>query len=291
MQEGCEVFTKKVGTKLLDSGENKVYNEGQKTKARKIMKTNYHTHTVRCNHAKGTDREYVEAAIEKGVEELGFSDHSPYIFKDGHTSSFRMSLAAYDDYFASLSALREEFKDQITLYIGLEMEYYRDDFDATLAFVKKHPIDYLILGQHFIDGEPGCAANTAGSDDEGRLVKYVDRVIEAMGRGVYSYVAHPDVLNFTGDEEIYRREVRRLCKASLETETPLEINLLGIRDLRRYPNPVFWEEAGKLGCHVILGCDAHGPRTVSDDVSAAKAEEMIEKYGLIREEKLRFKLK
>ena len=68
------------------------------------MKTNYHTHTMRCNHARGFDREYVQAAIAAGVEELGFSDHSPYIFKDGHMSGFRMSLAAYDDYFDSIKA-------------------------------------------------------------------------------------------------------------------------------------------------------------------------------------------
>ena len=32
------------------------------------MIANFHTHTSRCNHASGTDREYVEAAIEAGRE-------------------------------------------------------------------------------------------------------------------------------------------------------------------------------------------------------------------------------
>ena len=253
------------------------------------MKTNYHTHTVRCNHARGEDREYVESAIEKGMEELGFADHSPYIFSDGHQSGFRMTTDAYAGYVESLLSLREEFGDRIRLYIGVEMEYYRDDFEATLAFLKQQPIDYLILGQHFVDSEPGKLYNGGASDDEERLVSYVDRVIEAMHLGVFSYVAHPDIINFTGSEEKYRSEIRRLCKAAVETETPLEINLLGIRDGRHYPNPIFWEEAGKQGCHVILGCDAHGPKTVSDDASAAIAEEMIKKYGLWKEEYLKLK--
>ncbi len=38
---------------------------------------NYHTHTKRCRHAVGEDREYVEAAIEAGLKVLGFSDHTP----------------------------------------------------------------------------------------------------------------------------------------------------------------------------------------------------------------------
>jgi len=30
------------------------------------MFANYHTHTSRCHHAKGTEREYIEAAIKAG---------------------------------------------------------------------------------------------------------------------------------------------------------------------------------------------------------------------------------
>ena len=41
------------------------------------MFANYHTHTTRCNHAAGTDREYVEYAIRSGIKILGFADHTP----------------------------------------------------------------------------------------------------------------------------------------------------------------------------------------------------------------------
>lgn len=43
------------------------------------MKANYHTHTFRCKHADGEDKEYVEAAIKAGIKTLGFSDHCPWI--------------------------------------------------------------------------------------------------------------------------------------------------------------------------------------------------------------------
>jgi histidinol-phosphatase (PHP family) len=54
------------------------------------MTVNYHTHTVRCRHASGTEREYIETAISRGITTLGFSDHSPYIFDGVYYSSFRM---------------------------------------------------------------------------------------------------------------------------------------------------------------------------------------------------------
>ena len=47
-----------------------------------MMKANYHTHTARCGHAEGTDEEYVLAAIERGFDEMGFSDHVPWPYKN-----------------------------------------------------------------------------------------------------------------------------------------------------------------------------------------------------------------
>ena len=44
------------------------------------MIANYHTHTTRCNHATGTEEEYVQSALERGLEILGFSYHTPYTF-------------------------------------------------------------------------------------------------------------------------------------------------------------------------------------------------------------------
>ena len=44
------------------------------------MIANYHTHTPRCNHAEGAERDYIERALEGGFRELGFSDHTPYLF-------------------------------------------------------------------------------------------------------------------------------------------------------------------------------------------------------------------
>ena len=34
------------------------------------MKYNYHTHTKRCNHAKGTDEQYIQSAITALINEV-----------------------------------------------------------------------------------------------------------------------------------------------------------------------------------------------------------------------------
>ena len=53
------------------------------------MTTNLHTHTPRCNHAWGSETEYVECALQEGLTVLGFSDHSPYVFPGEYYSHFR----------------------------------------------------------------------------------------------------------------------------------------------------------------------------------------------------------
>lgn len=39
-----------------------------------------HTHHERCGHASGSLRDYVESALDKGVEVLGLSDHTPFFW-------------------------------------------------------------------------------------------------------------------------------------------------------------------------------------------------------------------
>ena len=72
----------------------------------------------------------------------------------------------------------------------------------------------------------------------------------------------------------------KICEASLETGVPLELNFLGIRDGRIYPNQEFWKLVGEMGCNVVYGFDAHETKAAYDGESLEKAEKMREKYGL-----------
>ena len=82
------------------------------------MIANYHTHTWRCRHADGTEREYVERAIEGGLKILGFSDHSPYPFPDGYDSGMRMRLDQVEGYVDTVLALKKEFDKDIEIHLG-----------------------------------------------------------------------------------------------------------------------------------------------------------------------------
>ncbi len=245
------------------------------------MNYNYHTHTSRCGHASGEDEEYIKQAIAGGICHMGFSDHAPFIFPDGYESGYRVPSDRVADYFESLGKLREKYKNTIDIKIGFEMECYPTHFEQMLDFVRRSGAEYLILGQHYAGDElPAGHSSTKGTDDPELLRSYVGCVIRGMESGVFSYVAHPDIVNFFGDENIYREEMSKICEASIKISTPLEINFLGIRDDRRYPNMKFWEIAGELQPPVTFGFDAHTPEDAFDGESLKKAKEMVEKYRL-----------
>ncbi|HAG68990.1 MAG TPA: hypothetical protein DCL38_03340 [Lachnospiraceae bacterium] len=228
------------------------------TKTCRIDK-NYHTHTVRCHHAQGSEREYIEAAIKKGMRTLGFSDHTPQPFKDGYVSSIRMVMDELDDYVGTVRALSEEYRGRIDIMTGLEVEYYQPLFDELMREISLRPIEYMILGQHFVPEEGNGFYAGNPTDSEERLAEYVNVVIRGLETGLFSYLAHPDLLNFTGDPLIYRREMERLCEYCRDKKVPLEINMLGYITGRHYPNDEFFSLASELGCSFILGCDAHSP--------------------------------
>ncbi|MBR1553919.1 MAG: histidinol-phosphatase [Oscillospiraceae bacterium] len=222
------------------------------------MLANYHTHTKRCGHAEGEDRAYVENAIRNGMKVLGFADHCPWVYPDGFVSGTRMHPSELDDYFTSLTNLREEYKKDITVYIGFESEYIPELLPEQDKLLADYPVDYHILGQHFLTREPSFYTGRV-FDNEKILEDYVDSVIEGMETGRYAYLAHPDLVGFSGSREIYDKHYRRLCEYLKEHDQPVEINLLGVVEHRHYTNEHFLKLAGETGCKAIIGCDAHQP--------------------------------
>lgn len=244
------------------------------------MIANYHTHTFRCGHATGTEEEYIKRAIEGGIKIMGFADHAPAVLYDGYKLGWRVQPEDAKDYFDTIKALREKYKNQIEIYIGFEMEYYPEYFDKMYKLVKDMGAEYLILGQHFIDEVGGIPHSAVGEHGEEHLIRFTDLVIEGMKTGKFLYVAHPDMLKYKGDMQLYASEAKRICQASVELDIPLEINLLGINDKRHYPNEEFLKVAGEVGCKMIFGFDAHDSYRAYDEESIKIAEELVKKYGI-----------
>ena len=252
---------------------------------------NYHTHTTRCKHACGDDREYVEAAIKSGLKILGFADHTPYPTGTGYESFMRMAPSEFEGYVDSLAVLKEEYKRDSDIYIGGEAEYFPKYLEKLVDFMKDYPLDYMILGNHFVDDEENGRSVGVQFKEPELLSGYVDNVIEAMKSGKFAYVAHPDLPAYVGEggELVREAAFRKMCLAAKEYNVPLEINVKGYVRGIQYPSDTLFKVAGECGNDVIIGLDVHDPSQFGNERAIAYCVNLAKKYelNLLRELNLR----
>lgn len=247
------------------------------------MKANYHTHTKRCGHADGTEREYIEAAIENGIRVLGFSDHAPYTFGEGYANHIRMDFEQLEEYIDTIHTLKKEYQKDIRIHVGLEMEYFPQFFEETYARLQEYPLEYLILAAHYYGNGHRAIGERAFVNETDKLEylhDYFEQISEGMKRGIFTYVAHPDLLHYKGDMDMRKAKMRSLCRDAKRYNLPLEINLHGFVTKKNYPNEIFWKIAGEEMCDVVVGIDAHATKEFQYQEPYAKAMELVKKYKL-----------
>ena len=255
------------------------------------MRANYHTHTTRCNHAVGSEREYIETAIQSGIKVLGFSDHTPYPFGEEYSAYIRMEMHELEEYVTTILNLKKEYQKDIQIHVGLEVEYYENFFEEMYREIEQYPLEYLLLAAHWsgdskLKTEPYFGIYT---EDEKIVENYYHQMISGMEKGCFAYVAHPDLLHYPLDKPLYGETMRKICRKANECNLPLEINLRGIRTGKQYPNPVFWKIAGEEKCKVIIGCDAHEPDELIIGEAYQKALQYVEDYQLQLIDEIRMK--
>ena len=244
------------------------------------MIANYHTHTYRCNHASGEDEEYVQSALEAGIEILGFSDHTPYFFHTDKYSRFRMRPELFPGYCQSIERLKNDYRGKVEIHLGVEAEYYPALFPELLAYLQENGVEHLLLGQHYTKNEQDGVYSGRVTTDPEVLKTYCYQTMDAMNTGLFTYFAHPDLICFEGKKETYQQYMRQVVREAKSCNVPLEMNLLGIREDRHYPNSDFWEIVAEENCPVIIGADAHTPEVFASTLAEEKALAWLKELGL-----------
>jgi histidinol-phosphatase (PHP family) len=256
------------------------------------MDANYHTHTFRCGHARGSDEQYVRAAIEAGFRILGFSDHVPYV--GIHAPQDRMEYDQIEEYLTSIAHLKAKYADQIDIKVGYEIEFFPDHLEYYKELLKR--VDYLILGQHNLvlnSHELDCYA------DDQDVLGYTELVLKAIDSGLISFLAHPDyfMLGRRDWSQVCIESSHKICAAAAKAKIPLELNLNGIRYGHKsfkggkayvYPYRAFWEIAAQYDTICVYGYDAHHPTTLLEHDRIDTINEIIKGIPLNIIENYRF---
>ncbi len=253
------------------------------------MKNNFHTHTCRCKHAGGSERDYLNYAINLNVPIIGFSDHAPY---PDDRFGLRMDFSELKDYLDEINLLKveQEQKKEIIVMSGLEIEYDPREDEYYNELLNEYKFDYLLLGQHFYILPDGTAQNVYGLTSTQQYIEYAISLRDAMKSGFFKVIAHPDLI-FLNDmpwDENCVKACEIIAEGAQKYDCILEFNANGFRrgktlfcdgERYQYPHKKFWDIVSTKNIRTIIGSDCHSPEQIFDD-KVVLADKITKEWNL-----------
>jgi len=245
------------------------------------MLIDYHMHT-RLTDGTGEPVDYAKVALERGLDEIGCSDHAPLgddsaiqqLGLEEYRGSWNMRLADLDTYVGMVREAQQRFP-QLSIKLGLEVDYFPSRGAWVRELAAKHPWDYFLGSVHFVSGWPvdASAKHWEGRDVAERWHAYFDLWAQAARSRLFDSLAHPDLPKKFGFKpkmaftDIYQDALR----AVKDCDGAIEVSTAGLRKPCReiYPGEEFLRIARDLEVPITLGSDAHIPQDVGSDFNKA----------------------
>lgn len=150
----------------------------------------YHMHTV-LSDGKNNHEEMTIAAIDKGLEEIGFSDHVCI-----KPVTWAMSAVDLPVMTNQIATVRQQFREKINIRYGMEMDYFPGKEAELKQIIDSVPLDYVIGSVHFIDDwnfDTDQSLYGKWSNDE--LYHMYFRIIQqAASSGLFDIIGHLDII-------------------------------------------------------------------------------------------------
>jgi histidinol-phosphatase (PHP family) len=234
----------------------------------------YHMHLrapdESIDHSVEAVERFVDVAAERGVDEIGFSEHVYYFVQTQQLWSLPYQLhRCRFDIEPYVEAVVEAKRRGYPVKLGLEVDHQPDRADEMDEILAPYPWDYLIGSIHFIDGlgidqEPSLVEALGVEQAWARYYEWLDdaaRWVDVLG--------HPDLIKFIGPEI----EWDWVELATYLEDVCLEVSSAGLHKPhgKLYPNPGLLEAGREQGLPITLASDAHVPQNVGRDLDRAIA--------------------
>ena len=249
------------------------------------MKIDGHIHTPYCPHgSKDTFVSYIEKAISQSFTSISFTEHAPLpkSFQDP-TPDKDSGMAPHllPLYIQELQELKERYKTQIKINIGLEIDYIVGYEDETKAFLNEFgpQLDDAILSVHFLryQDEYCCIdfsedefirfANRVGSV-EAVYDLYYDTLQQSITADLGPYkpkrIGHPTLVHkfqHAHKQQIDdEQRVKSILKLMADNDYELDYNSAGLSKsfcLEPYPPYYYMDYVKSINLRYIFGSDAH----------------------------------
>ncbi|MEK4379090.1 histidinol-phosphatase HisJ [Bacillus sp. FSL R5-0434] len=252
-----------------------------------MLKRDGHIHTPFCPHGTtDTLRQYAEEAIKKGFQSITFTEHAPLppSFTDPTPQKdSAMAQASLERYINEISGLKKEYRGQLNIRTGLEVDYIAEYEDEIKSFLNTYGpfLDESILSVHFLRTSSSYLCLDYDEHTFKKLISEcgsIEAVYELYYRSIYSSIVASlgaykpkRVGHITLVKKFIRLfpykmsdHIHRLASECLnavkENGMELDFNTSGLR--KTYAGDIYLEDwmieaAKKKNIPLVFGSDAH----------------------------------
>lgn len=244
----------------------------------------WHTHNELCHHAIGTIEDYVNKAIELKLKTIGISDHFPYEFLKNIEriphKEYAITVPEIENYLSTTEKLKEKYKEDITIRIGFEIDYFKNQESALNIHLSqiRNRLDFILGSIHilnFFDGKGAWGFDDSRFRDDydyygvDKVYMFYYQKLQKMVKTPefdFNIIAHFDLPKKFNDipnnkEIIFNEAVKTLELIKKKRNIVMEINTGGLRKdcNEQYPSEEIIKEMYSLDIPILLGSDAHNP--------------------------------
>ena len=222
-----------------------------------IGMVDYHMHSV-LSDGQNSYEEMISTAISKGLDEIGFTDHVCLKPVD-----WAIRMEDIPVMTRQILDLKEEYKEQIQIRYGIEVDYFPDREDELKELIESIPVDFVIGSVHFIgDWNFDVDQSLYGKWSNDKLYeKYFGLVQKAAQSGLFDTIGHIDIIKKfrvypeTNQDKLFEDTIK-IIKAN---NLVVELNTGGMdRPCAEFtPSSKLLEMCYSHHVPVTLGSDAH----------------------------------
>lgn len=246
------------------------------------MLPDYHLHTEFSGDSEAPVRSVIEQAISLGMTEICITDHHDYDYARSQKETAPDFVLDFNSYFQTLSRLREEYRDRITIGIGVELGLQPHLSGYCASLNKSCPFDFIIGSTHCIRGlDPYYPSFFTGREEYAVYTEYFREILSNIRAcRQYDVVGHIDYIVRYGPNKNkfyqcsdYRSLIDEILWDIICHGKGIECNTAGLRQGigQTNPHPDILRRYRELGGEIItIGSDAHKPEDVGAGFTETK---------------------
>ncbi|MFX1298867.1 MAG: histidinol-phosphatase HisJ family protein, partial [Promethearchaeota archaeon] len=164
----------------------------------------YHIHTKFCRHAVGEMEDYVQAAIVKDLDEIGFSDHfiMTYLPEAAVQEDYCMKKEELPVYIKNVKELQET-QTNIVIKLGIEADYYEGKENEIKKLLNPFRFDYILGSVHVVNDrvidDDRFRKKPQGHEIFELYRDYFNIIKKAIQSSLFDAIAHLDLPKKYGD--------------------------------------------------------------------------------------------